>query len=488
MRKPIQELKKDALVILLFALLSVGMIYPLITHITDHVPSDLGDPLYNVWVMARQFHELKAGLKNFWDGNIFYPHKSTLLYADYLFAEAVMGAPLAAISNNFIFVHNVLYIFSFFICALGMYFLVFYLTRSRISALIGGLVFAFFPYRFAHISHLELLSFGWIPLCFLFLHKFFDSPSYKNLAGIGFFYVLQALSCAYYSVFLALFAGLFIVYFAFKKKFYQRSDFWFKMGILSITCLIVLFPFYYPYIKVHQKMSFIRSLKEVNFYSAQIQHFLSVPVWNVAWGWLIGNQGSPEWQVYPGIMAVFLTIYWWISRRNVRAAEIREEGNKTFICWDLITALYLFFILQVVHSGGFSLHWAGVKWLSMHSMRNPLIILAISLSLRIVLAIRKRRNLKKVIPSTISLAQRFYFFLAILACLLSLGPEIRYLGRMLLAGPYLALYEWIPGFQGLRVPSRFVVMMMFGISLLAGLGAALWDSSHLRTGHQRARY
>ena len=52
---------------------------------------------------------------------------------------------------------------------------------------------------------------------------------------------------------------------------------------------------------------------------------------------------------------------------------------------------------------------------------------------------------------------------------LSLGPEIWLGERRLMAGPYAALFHWLPGFQSVRYPERFSLIMMLGVApLLAG--------------------
>ena len=45
-------------------------------------------------------------------------------------------------------------------------------------------------------------------------------------------------------------------------------------------------------------------------------------------------------------------------------------------------------------------------------------------------------------------------------------------GRDLGAGPYTWLLEFVPGFDGLRVPARFLMLVALFLSVLAGLGAA----------------
>lgn len=61
--------------------------------------------------------------------------------------------------------------------------------------------------------------------------------------------------------------------------------------------------------------------------------------------------------------------------------------------------------------------------------------------------------------------------LAAMALLLSFGPVIR-IGGDAYPGPYLLLRSYVPGFEGLRVPHRFVAIAATLLSLLAGFAAA----------------
>jgi hypothetical protein len=297
---------KHAAPILAFALLSLILTSPLIFHMTDHVPSDLGDPLFIIWLLSWSSHSFGSGLEGLWDGNVFYPHQKTLLYADHILGLSLLAAPVAALSGSFVFAFNFLFILSFFLCACGMYALVYHLTKSQAAALVSGIIFAFFPYRYAHISHLEILFFAWMAFLFLFLHRFFEDPSIRNLVGIGVFYVLQVLCCGYYGVYVTLFAALFVLFYAWKNKSFHKIDFWIKMALLFGIGFVILLPIYLPYFVWHKAMDFVRPIREVTLYSAQLQHFLSVPEWNALWGGLMGTEGGHEWQLYPGIITVVL--------------------------------------------------------------------------------------------------------------------------------------------------------------------------------------
>jgi hypothetical protein len=68
---------------------------------------------------------------------------------------------------------------------------------------------------------------------------------------------------------------------------------------------------------------------------------------------------------------------------------------------------------------------------------------------------------------------RGFFVLGLLAAAwLSLGPLPQSLGRPLdIAAPYRLLFDYVPGFDGLRVPARFGMVVVFMLSVLAGYGA-----------------
>jgi hypothetical protein len=477
--------KKDLTVFLLLAILSLAMTYPLLFHMGDHVPSDLRDPLYTIWVLAWDVRAAGSGFSQFADANIFYPHRDTLYYADSLPALAVLGSPFMALGLSPVLAYNILFILSFFFCGLGMYLLVRHLTLSRTAAFMAGLIFAFFPYRFAHISHLELLYFAWMPLCLLFIHRFFEEPTVRNTLGIAFFYLLQVTSCSYYGEYLTLFAGLLVLYLALKHGYWRKGFFWSRMALLAVLCLAVLFPYFYPYFKLHARMLFSRPVWEVKFYSAELQHFLAVPAWNVAWGWLTGKLGAQEWQLCPGVFPVLLTLAWWLGIKKAWRETPPKTGAKRrwFFGWDVFNILLLIFVAVIGVTGGFEGRLAGIG-LSVHQLKNPVLILLISLILRILLGKNLRSGWLRFFRAA-SPPQKYYLLVAVLAWLLSLGPVVKLLGREIIGGLYGLFYSWMPGFQNLRVPSRFAVLMMLGLAVLSGWGVLFlmekWKRPRLRT-------
>ncbi len=467
-------MKKNAPFLVLLAGLSVLATWPLVLHLGDHFGNDAYDPAYCVWAMNWTMQSVVSNPAALADGNIFYPHRGTLFFADTVMGLAFLGAPFVLITGNPVFAHNILLILSFWIAGGGMYLLVIRLVGSRPAAAVAALVFAFFPYNFAHIMHLELLFYGWIPFCLLFLHRFFDRPTWTNILGTGVFFVLQVFCCAYYAEYLGLLAGFLILYLFLRDGHWRRGPIWGRLAGLAAFIAAFLGPYFYAYWKVHQRMLFERPLWEVTKYSSELQSILIPPAWNRIWGWLAGRPMGAEDLVYPGLVPLVLTIVWLVALgRTASSLRIQDRANPQPPIrrgWDVLKVILFLFVLVVGLSGGFETKLAGIK-ISVRSLSNPVLILGLSLALRIMTD-RGRRRSWAVFFRTMPPVQRFYSGLVLLSWLLTCGPVIRIFGREIIAGPYAFFYNVVPGFKGLRVPSRFVVLMILGMSILGAFALA----------------
>ncbi len=446
----------------LFLFLTLTMTYPLVFHLGSTVPSDIGDPLYTIWAMNWEMKQALHGFGQFFNGNNFFPHTGTLLYADYIPGLALLGAPFALLTGSMIAAYNILFLASFLLCAWGAYRLVLYLTRDRSAAFVAGLIFAFFNYRFAHLSHLELLFFGWMPLFFLSLFKWADRPVWRYAFGMGVYFVLQTWCCAYYGAYFAPFAALGTIYIAAKTNAVRRPGFWRSAAALALVAVPLLVAFYLPFVLVHDKMSFSRNLDEVLRYSAQFQFFTSIARGTLFWGFLLPSQESSEWILYPGFVAVLLALAGAVFYAASYRREVRAERKTAFVVWDAFLFWALLLGLQIHKPQGKpgELQWGALP-----------IVLAVFCAARFFWAWRKRTTDGTPAPTS-SLAVRFFLFTVFFAFLLSLGPVARLNDRPLFTGPYLLFLKFIPGFQGLRAPGRIVVIMMLAAAVLAGWAIA----------------
>ena len=86
----------------------------------------------------------------------------------------------------------------------------------------------------------------------------------------------------------------------------------------------------------------------------------------------------------------------------------------------------------------------------------------------LLLAPRVRRVARETAASPIG----FFTVAAFVAAALCLGPTMYANGRAVGPGLYDVLYRWVPGFDGLRVPSLNSMIASVFLSALAGLGAS----------------
>ena len=68
-------------------------------------------------------------------------------------------------------IYNLLLLSGFVLSGVTIFLLVRALTGRRDAAIVAGAIFALYPYRFEHYSHLELQMTMWMPLALLELHR-----------------------------------------------------------------------------------------------------------------------------------------------------------------------------------------------------------------------------------------------------------------------------------------------------------------------------
>ncbi len=76
--KNIEIARSPAFICALYGLLALVSTHPLWRHLATAVPSDIGDPLLNTWILAWDGHALLTDPAQLFDANIFFPLKDTL--------------------------------------------------------------------------------------------------------------------------------------------------------------------------------------------------------------------------------------------------------------------------------------------------------------------------------------------------------------------------------------------------------------------------
>jgi hypothetical protein len=323
--------------LLLYSVLSVILTYPVIRDPWHAVPSDLGDPLLILWILGWGFHNgLRFGAHEFWQANIFYPAPDVLAYSEHLFSSALLGLPVYLFSHSLILTYNFLFLSSFVLSGWGVYLLVRDLTEREAPALVCGLIFAFFPFRFAHLPHLQLLTAQWIPFVFLFLNRFLKQGAYRQVLLFTLFYLLQALACGYYALFTSLFVALFIGYHFLTERDLLRWELGRKLLISVFIILLCAGPFFYPYIRAKRLYAHSRSVGETIEFSANLTSYICAPPINKIWGPITQQFNKVEGQLHPGLTLIVLAavgVVLSLKRDRLAPSQRRMAG------FALLTAL-----------------------------------------------------------------------------------------------------------------------------------------------------
>ncbi len=175
--------REIALVALAGVLLAVITSWPLVLHLPSRIAPDLGDPVRTAWQIAWVGHAMLHDPLHIFDSNAFYPHPLSLAFSDSLLGygpTAFFGSGAVAALVRY----NLLFLWAWSLCFLGAYLLARELGLGRIGGAAAGVAFAYAPYRVTEAGHLHVISSGGLALAlFLLLRGYRRSSRKLVLAG-----------------------------------------------------------------------------------------------------------------------------------------------------------------------------------------------------------------------------------------------------------------------------------------------------------------
>jgi hypothetical protein len=170
-------------VILAGVLLAVLTSWPLVLHMGSRIAPDLGDPVRTAWQVAWVGHAMLNDPLHLFDSNAFYPHPLSLAFSDSLLGygpTAFFGhGTVAALVR-----YNLLFLWIWSLCFVGAYLLARELGLRRIGAAATAAAFAYADYRVTEAGHFQVISSGGLALgMFLLLRGYRRDSRGLVLAG-----------------------------------------------------------------------------------------------------------------------------------------------------------------------------------------------------------------------------------------------------------------------------------------------------------------
>ena len=470
----------------LYGAVAVIFTWPLVLGLTRDVPWDLGDSLLNAWILAWDANRLLrflsgdfGALANFFHANIFYPEPLTLAYSEHLFAQAVQILPVYAVTGNIILSYNVIFLSTFVLSGLGMYLFVREVTGSRRAGFAAGLIYAFAPYRVPQFSHLQVISSHWMPFVLYGLRRYFEGRRARALVGAGAALVAQNLSNGHFLLFFAPFVLAYALFEIFTRRLWNDTRVWTSLSATAIGVALLTLPFLLPYLELRDLGVGPRTLNEVRSFSADVFSYWTSPAESWLWGSVIRAYPKPEGELFLTIAATLLSAVGlaisvataWDTARSRQAGAPRMMALVYLLL--AASAVYMLFLLLILTGNGFT--HIGPLPISVRTLGPSSGGFAVITSLLLVVSPRARSFGRQWISTVMA----FAVLAAVASFLLSMGPEIRTEGRMIgQLGPYSFFYWHVPGFDGLRVPARYAMLVVLFLAIAAGCGAAAIERRH----------
>jgi hypothetical protein len=327
-----------ALVLVGFAALTITLTYPLAFHLGTllyEFNTNL-DGQFSVWNIAWVARTLVIDPLHVFDANIFHPHRWTLAYSETNLGAGALAVPVFWATRNPYAAHNFVLLLSFVLSATGMYYLVRYLTNDRRAAVVAAIVFAYCPYVFAHLPHIQLLMTAGLPFSLLAFHRLADRPSAGRGVALGAIMAAQAFFCAYYAVFVMLMVGYAVMFVAVSRRLWREGRYWIAVAVAAGVAIATVLPILAIYVMLRRATGFSRSVEAAGSFSADWHAYFASSAY--AHAWILNLLHTWRDVLFPGFVALVFgiggVVVGWFRGGRARELAALYGSLAVLACWE----------------------------------------------------------------------------------------------------------------------------------------------------------
>jgi hypothetical protein len=319
-----------------------------------------------------------------------------------------------------------------------------------------------------------VLSSAWMPLVIYGFRRYFASGRTLPLAGAAAAWLLQNLSCGYYLLFFSPVVLLYIAWEMTTRKLWTQRRTLAGVAVAVAAVFAATIPFLLPYLELRRLGFNPRSLTETKKFSADVYAYLTADPNLRLWGPIASAWQEAEGVLFPGLTILILSAIGVVcggafsvgpspsvGRGSSPASSALHHGLLFFAiaCWLAVVGLLL----------GWSIRMPGLRVTELS--RTLIVAVAATLAL-LGASASARATLRAWLASPAGI----FTCITLFAAVMTLGPEIHAKGRTIAdTSLYAAFYRYVPGYDGVRVPARFAMIVTLGLAALAALGAAALD-------------
>ena len=437
--------------------LTLLLFRPLILRLGSVLPSDAGDPVLNTWILWLNTQAIPL-TDRWWNAPAFFPIGHALTFSENLLGLLPISGPVQWLTGNPVLAYNVTFLLSFPLSGLTAFLLCRALTGREDASWLAGLIYAFAPYRMDHLSQIQVLSWYWVPIILLALHRYVQEHKMRWLFLFGASYLLQGLANLYLFLFVPVLVGLWVLWFVTPIRRMREAGSIALAGTLAATAAL---PLLLRYESAHRYFGLKRTVEEVMSFSGDVTAVLSASPRLALWGWM-DTFWAPEAQLFPGLTVGCLLVFGALTFRRPSVGHSPHWLSALRRLFAIVSGVFFLVVLSRLTIGPWELSVVGVD-VSVEQIDKPfsigiLFLTMLALVSPTVLAAHARRSLLG------------FYVLAFLAMwILTWGPFPLFLDHDLIEH---APYEWLtvlPGFDGLRVPARFWMLATLCLAIASGL-------------------
>ena len=469
---------------LLYCALTFLLAYPLTKDPGGRVLSNGADTNLFMWALAWDTHAFTHHPASIFDANIYYPQRHTLAYSENFIGSAFFAAPVLWLTHNPVLAMNLVALLSCVLCGLGGFVLARKLGIGVAAATLGGLIFAFSPPRFFRLDQLHLTTIQWVPFSLAYLHAYLDDGRRRDLQLAVAFFTLQALTSGHGA---ALLVVALVIVIAYRLALGEPPMVLRRLRDVGVSGALLLLPavlIVIPYRQVQNELQFSRGMDE---FITNASSFLASPshVHSLVLSAFSGHfNDTANAYLFPGYLPLLLAaaafLRWRPSSSRKASLATGRGWTRAGIALEVIAIAALGVAILVTASGAVRPRWGDAVLFSIRSPWRAWMIFVACAACRMAVAGRapldltgRLRRLRDSLwrppgapPSARHGSAVVYALVTIVSVWLAAGPD---------GGLWPHVYWW-PGLNFIRVPSRFILLAILGLAMLAAMGFERWTT------------
>ena len=301
-------LRLNVAIALTFAALTVLVTYPQVRGFATSVPYH-SDPYFSMWRLGWVAHALRTDPRGLFDANIFYPAHDTLAYSDAMLLPGLVLAPFFWAGVHPVVIYNSALFTALALSGYTVFLLTRRLTGSVGAAMVGGVIYAFAPYRFTHYMHLELQLVFWVPIALCLLHRIMADGRVRDGVLLGLTVAAQLLSCIYVGIFSLAYFTVLVPALLVLTGVSRARRLLVPTLVAALLTIAIVAPYALVYMRAERSVG-AHSVDGIRVYSASMASYLSAPAVNRLYGRTAVTDPlrADEMNLFPGVVAVALAL------------------------------------------------------------------------------------------------------------------------------------------------------------------------------------